>query len=636
MDHPMNSRLEEKTRSFMECSLQVMKGESSLGIQDIGQCSVDVVQSQNSFTKTCSVQVRCGSDFSPSFCVSGDTNHCQVGRLRYLVDLPRHCCSIVITFPKQEDTTEFKVLLSSATQTLESKSLFNERTEEASAAQYFQFYGYLSQQQNMMQDYTRTSTYQKAMLQNHVDFEDKVQMYILFLHSRTKITCEGDRCLLVHVVIDVGAGSGILSFFAVQAGARKVYAIEASSMARHAELLVKKNNLESKIIIVPGKVEEVHIPEQVDVIISEPMGYMLYNERMLESYLHAKKWLKPGGKMFPTRGDLYIAPFSDDALYIEHYSKANFWHQKSFYGVDLSTLRKAALKEYFRQPVVDTFDVRILMAKPITHTVDFLTSEEDDLHRINIPVKFTILNSGSLHGLAFWFDVLFQGSQQPVWLSTAPHEPLTHWYQVRCLLETPIFVKAGQIVTGTVLLMSNTRQSYDVELEVGLEGTTIRSKNTVDLKNPYFRYTGSTPPSPAGYNNESPTDLYWSLASNGETSNAVDGLNPDGGCSPGVIVADHPVDMQSNSFYNNAGYVGGQYWSAGNTFTNISNLPSIQNYSSASNFGGLNYVNTASSYIASSQPAMTYSQTSPRSLITTGQHQRQYNSVYSGSGTSMS
>jgi len=30
------------------------------------------------------------------------------------------------------------------------------------------------------------------------------------------------------------------------------------------------------------------------MIISEPMGYMLLNERMLETYLHAKKWLKPG------------------------------------------------------------------------------------------------------------------------------------------------------------------------------------------------------------------------------------------------------------------------------------------------------------------------------------------------------
>lgn len=50
------------------------------------------------------------------------------------------------------------------------KSVFSQRTEESSASQYFQFYGYLSQQQNMMQDYVRTSTYQKAILDNSPDF----------------------------------------------------------------------------------------------------------------------------------------------------------------------------------------------------------------------------------------------------------------------------------------------------------------------------------------------------------------------------------------------------------------------------------------------------------------------------------
>lgn len=39
---------------------------------------------------------------------------------------------------------------------------------------FLQFYGYLSQQQNMMQDYVRTGTYQRAILQNHTDFKDKV------------------------------------------------------------------------------------------------------------------------------------------------------------------------------------------------------------------------------------------------------------------------------------------------------------------------------------------------------------------------------------------------------------------------------------------------------------------------------
>jgi histone-arginine methyltransferase CARM1 len=46
--------------------------------------------------------------------------------------------------------------------------------------------------------------------------------------------------------------------------------------------------------VISGKIEEIELPEKVDMIISEPMGYMLLNERMLETYLHAKKWLKPG------------------------------------------------------------------------------------------------------------------------------------------------------------------------------------------------------------------------------------------------------------------------------------------------------------------------------------------------------
>uniref|UniRef100_A0A672MMX6 type I protein arginine methyltransferase n=1 Tax=Sinocyclocheilus grahami TaxID=75366 RepID=A0A672MMX6_SINGR len=290
-----------------------------------------------------------------------------------------------------------------------------------------------------------------------------------------------------HVVLDVGCGTGILSFFAVQAGARKVYAVEGSSVAKYAEILVQTNNLSNKITVLSGKIEEVCCPEKVDVIISEPMGYMLLNERMLESYLHAKNWLKPKGMMFPTQGDIHLAPFTDEQLYMEHHARSHFWNQRCFYGVNLSGLHSSAVDEFFRQPIVDTFDMQVLMARSVKYTINFLEAKEEDLHRLEIPFVFKLLQSGLIHGLAFWFDVAFVGSRMTVWLSTAPNEPLTQWYQVRCLLQTPLFAKMGQTLSGRVHLIANKRQSYDIHITAVVDQSGFKSGNSLDLKNLFFR-----------------------------------------------------------------------------------------------------------------------------------------------------
>ncbi|XP_039086755.1 histone-arginine methyltransferase CARM1-like isoform X2 [Hyaena hyaena] len=355
-----------------------------------------------------------------------DTECCRVGRESVLITLGYN--SALLKFESHADLSSFSNTLKSCRNEKKECSVFSQRTEEASAVQYFE------------------------------------------------------------VVLDVGCGSGILSFFAVQAGARRVYAVEASSVAQYAEMLVKNNHLSDKIIVLPGKIEDISLPEAIDVIVSEPMGYMLFNERMLESYLHSKKWLKANGMMFPTFSDIHLAPFSDEQLYMEHYSRANFWHQQCFYGVNLSSLRGAALDEYFRQPIVDTFDVRILMARTVKYTVNFMDAEEADLHRVEIPFVFHMTQSGLIHGLAFWFDVAFVGSVVTVWLSTAPTEPLTHWYQVRCLLHTPLFAKEGETLSGKVLFVANRRQSYDIQIVALVNQTGFRSGNILDLKNPFFRF----------------------------------------------------------------------------------------------------------------------------------------------------
>ncbi|KAJ8393951.1 hypothetical protein AAFF_G00054840 [Aldrovandia affinis] len=380
------------------------------------------------------------------FSIGRETECCQVGTQSFLIT--PGCISILLHFRTQIEFQAFHKLMRMGNGPKKEESVFDQRTDDSSALQYFQFYGCLSQQQNMLQDYLRTATYQKAILLNEVDFKDKT-------------------------VLDVGCGSGILSFFAIQAGAKKVYAVEASSVAKYAQILVKSNNLSDKITVLAGKIEEVSFPEDVDVIISEPIGYMLLNERMLESYLHSRKWLKPNGKMFPTFSDIHLAPFTDELLYMEHYARSSFWHQTCFHGINLSGLHSAASDEFFKQPIVDTFDMQILMAKSVKYSINFLEAKEEDLHRMEIPFVFQLLQSGLVHGLAVWFDVAFVGSRATVWLSTSPSEPLTHWYQT---------------LSGTVLLVANKRQSYDIHITAVVDQSGFKSGNSLDLKNPFFRY----------------------------------------------------------------------------------------------------------------------------------------------------
>lgn len=74
-------------------------------------------------------------------------------------------------------------------------------------------------------------------------------------------------------------------------------------------------------------------------------------------------------------------------LYPRAYKIFNLRFQTCFHGVNLSAIQNCAVKEYFRQPIVDTFDIRICLSKSVRHVVDFLEANETDLHTIgeNLP-----------------------------------------------------------------------------------------------------------------------------------------------------------------------------------------------------------------------------------------------------------
>lgn len=128
------------------------------------------------------------------------------------------------------------------------------------------------------------------------------------------------------------------SFFALQAGASKVYGIDASNIIEMAKKIVAQNRAEGKIILFRGKAEEVELPEKCDIVISEWMGYALLYEAMLPSVIAIRdKYMKPGGKMFPRYSNIWLCPFSDPDYYS---SRVNFW-SKNLYGLDFTPLQYA-------------------------------------------------------------------------------------------------------------------------------------------------------------------------------------------------------------------------------------------------------------------------------------------------------
>ncbi|KAL1081139.1 hypothetical protein V6Z11_D09G044000 [Gossypium hirsutum] len=94
--------------------------------------------------------------------------------------------------------------------------------DKTSADYYFDSYSHFGIHEEMLKDVVRTKTYQNVIYRNKFLFQNKV-------------------------VLDMGAGTGILSLFCAKAGAAHVYAVECSHMADMAKQIVETNGLPDAI-----------------------------------------------------------------------------------------------------------------------------------------------------------------------------------------------------------------------------------------------------------------------------------------------------------------------------------------------------------------------------------------------------
>lgn len=241
------------------------------------------------------------------------------------------------------------------------------------------------------------------------------------------------------VVLDMGAGTGILSIFAVQAGARKAYAVERTAIAAVTKRIVASNRLEDRIEILQANLEDVVLPEKVDVIISEWMGSLGVDENMLAPLVMARdRWLKPGGTIVPARVTAMLAP----ASVLDLDEGQTHWRSCP-HGVDLSVIATMTANETFVTQA-DLIAADLLAPPQVLWTHDAYTCSLEEADRpFTAKLAFVTTTAGRLSGFVAWFNAeMCEG----IALTNAIGAPGTHWGRLLFPLATAVEVAAGTAI----------------------------------------------------------------------------------------------------------------------------------------------------------------------------------------------
>jgi SAM-dependent methyltransferase len=275
------------------------------------------------------------------------------------------------------------------------------------------------------------------------------------------------------VVADVGTGSGILAFFAAQAGAIRIYAFEAGDVIEEARALAQRNGFAERIVFMQGMSDRLKLPERADVIVSEILGSFGLDENVLRFNLDARKrFLKPGGRLLPSALDLFLVPVESETLW----KRAGVGlMSEDFYGLDFSTVRRDAASH--RHNMDCSRGVAGLASPARIAQIDFIeVADTPPVYR----TTYVVEKPGRLHGLVGYFRATLAPG---IVLSTAPENEPTHWKQTFFPLENEVEVHAGDEIRCQITSIPyNDLSCWEWKTDVNRGGTEIARFSQSNLK----------------------------------------------------------------------------------------------------------------------------------------------------------
>ena len=259
--------------------------------------------------------------------------------------------------------------------------------------------------------------------------------WLLSDHVRTDAFRDAIRQLVKpgDVVVDLGSGSGILAFFAAEAGAARVYAIEKQHMADVVALAARQNGFDDRIVVIHEYSLKATLPERANVLITETLGNFGLEEQIAGLTIDARqRYLIPEATLIPRDVALFAVPVELPEMFERHIA----WWSEQRYGIDYSALRTFASNVVY---AADVSQRQHLAAPARIIDVDLRTIKTADASG---HAAFTATRDGQAHGFAGWFQATI--APGIVISNPMPHD--THWQQAYLPLEEPLEVKAGDAI----------------------------------------------------------------------------------------------------------------------------------------------------------------------------------------------
>ncbi|MCB1869196.1 MAG: 50S ribosomal protein L11 methyltransferase [Gammaproteobacteria bacterium] len=246
------------------------------------------------------------------------------------------------------------------------------------------------------------------------------------------------------LVADLGTGLGVLALMAVQAGARRVYAVDNRPNAIWmAERILRSNPGGDRVTLLNADARSVQLDEPVDLIVNELIGDFGTDENIHECVsAFADRNLNSAGSVLPGSLQTYLVP-------VEYGDEFRGIWRQDYFGLDL----RAGMQYGCREQAV-MYNLREqpkeLAAPGLVENIRFGRDMPSRTRPVNL--TFEITRSGRLQGFVGYFSATLSDG---IVISNYPCYPTCHWENWHWPVTPPVDLEPGRSIAVSLDLQPN-------------------------------------------------------------------------------------------------------------------------------------------------------------------------------------